>query len=79
MLKTPVPNGFSIAFSRHGKRWGWKQRYKRESPDHVLEQWGFHTRREALAGLTAEIERRKKTASRSRAAPELAQPVAEPT
>ena len=64
MQKTPVPEGFTIAFCR-GKRWTWKQIYKVESPDHVPTRGGFLNRRLALADLHAELGRRRTQAAES--------------
>ncbi len=62
MQKTPVPEGFTIAFCR-GKRWTWKQIYKADSPDHMKTRAGFKSRRFALADLYSELERRRTQAA----------------
>ena len=52
MLKSSGPAGYSISFSRHGKRWGWKRRYPQDDglPN---ERWGFAKRAEAMADARA--------------------------
>ena len=67
MNKTPAPAGFTISFSRHWRSWGWKQTYQ-EAGQIKKEQWGFQSRRFALADLHAEVERRKSSKQ-----PELAE------
>lgn len=59
LAKAPAPPGFSISFSRHGKRWGWKQIYKAEFPELDTERWGFRRRRDALDDLHAEVAKRE--------------------
>ncbi len=59
MLKAPVPPGFSVAFSRHSRGWGWREVYKAKSEDHVDRRTGFRSRNLALADLYQEITRRQ--------------------
>lgn len=66
VLKTPVPEGFTISF-RRDSRWTWRQLYKPDSPDHETERGGFKSRNAARNDLLAELQARRAKARADKA------------